>query len=241
MPSYSVKVRQNEIRELESALKVKEDLLVPKKKFGFKSKFTKPAATVSVDVVDQSVKVPEKLEKSTDTAAADDSNFLTIEGINGKSVVYNEEEIMKSDVLIRNLDGTVIQLNGSPSTLRLARLKNCKLICGPVHTSVFVDECVNCILFLCCQQLRTHSSQDLDIYLRVRSRAIIEDCNKIRFAPYSWNHPRSEELHRLAEIDVNLERFDCVDDFNWLAFATASPNWKILPEEERIPFPTEDV
>jgi hypothetical protein len=34
----SIQVRQDEIRDLEKALKEKEDALLPKKKFGFKSK-----------------------------------------------------------------------------------------------------------------------------------------------------------------------------------------------------------
>jgi len=233
LPSYSVKVRQNEIRVLETELKMKEDLLVPKKKFGFKSKIVKP--DLPADIAESEISaVSEK-----PAPEKDDSNFLTIENVEGSRIIYTEEQLSKSDVMVRNLDGAVIHLNGSPSTLRLANLKNCKLICGPVHTSVFVDECSNCVFFLCCQQLRTHSSEDLDIYLRVRSRAIIEDCKKIKFAPYNWNHARSEELHRLAEIDVHLERFDCVDDFNWLAFSTPSPNWTIIPEEERIAFPPE--
>jgi len=36
-------MRQEEIRELEKALKAKEELLIPKKKFGFKSKLQEPA------------------------------------------------------------------------------------------------------------------------------------------------------------------------------------------------------
>jgi hypothetical protein len=77
---------------------------------------------------------------------------------------------------------------------------------GPVHKSVFVEDCKNCVFFLCCKYFRSKESKMLDIYLRVKSRAIIVDSEKIRFAPYTWNHDRSAEWHRLAEFDVTMER-----------------------------------
>jgi len=122
LPSYSVKVRQNEIRVLETELKMKEDLLVPKKKFGFKSKIVKP--DLPADIAESEISaVSEK-----PAPEKDDSNFLTIENVEGSRIIYTEEQLSKSDVMVRNLDGAVIHLNGSPSTLRLANLKNCKLM-----------------------------------------------------------------------------------------------------------------
>lgn len=168
-------------------------------------------------------------------------NFFTIESINGETIHYEEGKLNGNDVLVKDCENAVIRLFGGPSTLRLANLKNCKLLCeylrsiyvyvtfqtkclglpnskifmtvcipifpgGPVRTSVFVDQVEKSVLFLCCHQLRTHSSENVDIYLRVRSRAIIEDCKKIRFGPYNWEHEKSEDLHKKAEISVRLER-----------------------------------
>jgi len=227
LPSYSIKMRQNEIRELEKSLRDKEELLIPKKKFGFKSK---PKVEIE-EVKPQEDLKPQELKSSVD------SNFVTIENLDGEVIEYEHERIAGADVLIRNLTECVIRLEGSPSTLRIKDVKNCKILCGPVYTSVFVDSAVDSLLFICCQQLRTHSSLNTDIYLRVRSRAIIEECKGIRFGPYSWDHPRSKELHEQTQIDFNMERYDAVDDFNWLS-ATQSPNWSLLPEADRISFPS---
>lgn len=81
------------------------------------------------------------------------------------------------------------------------------IIGGPVRTSVFVDKVTHSSLYLCCQQLRTHSSEHVDVYLRVASRAIIEDCSNIRFGPYQWDNEKSEKLHSDAGIDQNLLRY----------------------------------
>ncbi|OXA42713.1 Tubulin-specific chaperone C [Folsomia candida] len=235
LPSYSIKMRQNEIRDLEKSLKNKDDELIPKKRFGFKSKpkegpviENSTGATPKSDSLDASI----KLIKSTV-----DSNFITIENLENTTSVLEDDKVSRTDVLLRNLTNVVIYLHGSPSTLRITNIKNCKILCGPVYTSVFVESSVDSVLFLCCQQLRTHSSKNTDIYLRVRSRAIIEECNGIRFGPYIWDHPLSNKLHQATQIDSDLERFDAVDDFNWLS-ASHSPNWSIVPVEERITFPS---
>jgi hypothetical protein len=45
-------MRQNEIRDLEVALKEAEDAIIPKEKFGFKNKKPPTSAPVNVKVVD---------------------------------------------------------------------------------------------------------------------------------------------------------------------------------------------
>jgi hypothetical protein len=171
-------------------------------------------------------------------AEGTDPNTLIIEDTEGK---YEVKELNDNHVVVRNLVGNTFYLDGSPKSLHISRLTNCKLICGPVLTSVLVEECRNCVLFICCKQFRANSSEYLDVYLRVESKAIISDSSKIRFAPYKWNHEKSAELHRLAEFDSTEERFDLIDDFDWLAFSTPSPNWEIIPDEERKLFPDPEL
>lgn len=64
-----------------------------------------------------------------------------------------------------------------------------RVLCGPVSSSVFIEECCNCIFVVACQQLRVHSSSSSSFYVHVTSRAIIEDCRQVTFAPYKWSYP----------------------------------------------------
>ena len=68
-----------------------------------------------------------------------------------------------------------------------------RVLCGPVSSSVFVEDCKDCVFVVACQQLRVHSTTNSQFYLHVTSRAIIEDCQKVSFAPYSWNYPDLEQ------------------------------------------------
>jgi len=233
LPPYTKKMRQQELAGLTATFKEEEAKLMPKQKFGFKS-MPKVLPEQPVEKGEPSSSSEASFSEIAKKPA--DTNFVTIEDLADTTLSYSDEEVSKTDVLVRNLTNVVLHLHGSPSTLRIQNVKNCKILCGPVATSVFVEECLSSTLFLCCQQLRTHSSADTDIYLRVRARAIIEDCDRIRFGPYNWDHPLSLKLHEATQMDPTLERYDAVDDFNWLA-AGPSPHWTVIPQEERVTFP----
>ncbi|CAI9592299.1 unnamed protein product, partial [Staurois parvus] len=113
-------------------------------------------------------------------------------------------------------------------------LSGCRVLCGPVSTSIFVDNCRDCLFAFPCQQLRTHTTRDSRFYLHVTSRAIIEDCTNLRFSPFTWSYPEILEDYRLSGLDRSRNNWDQVDDFNWLAMGVKSPNWSVIPEEERV-------
>jgi len=159
-----------------------------------------------------------------------------------KTVIINnnstaKEDLNRSHVIVEDLLGVTTYLNNSPASLKLSRLTNCKIICGVVHTSILVEHCRNCVFFLCGHQIRISNSEFLDLYVRVKSRTTLERSTDIRFAPYYWNQYRSPDLTYLAHFDHTIERFDLIEDFNWLAFSTPSPNWSTIPEDERTEFP----
>ncbi|EHB10847.1 Tubulin-specific chaperone C [Heterocephalus glaber] len=143
------------------------------------------------------------------------------------------DELRQRDVLLSELSSCTVRLYGNPNTVRLARARGCKVLCGPVSTSVFLEDCSDCVLAVACQQLRVHTTRDTRIFLQVTSRAIVEDCGGIRFAPYTWSYEDIDKDFEGSGLDRSKNNWSDVDDFNWLARDVASPNWSILPEEER--------
>lgn len=68
-----------------------------------------------------------------------------------------------------------LTINSAQSSLLV-----CVSVTGPAH----ITGVKKSILVINCQQFRMHQCQDVDVYLRVSSRPIIEDCRGIRFAPF---------------------------------------------------------
>ncbi|XP_077482105.1 tubulin-specific chaperone C [Stigmatopora argus] len=222
------------IQKLQTCLTETREQVLPKKKFGFRGRTKASSATVEESAV--SPPADRGTSHVDGTAQVDGDPPVAQCGFSNMRdavLVKTAEEIQKEDVLLCHLSNCKVRLYGSPSTLHLKHIDRCEILCGPVATSVFVDFCERSTLVLACQQLRTHNTQDTRVYLHVTSRAIVEDCHGIGFAPYSWSYPNLEEDLRTAGLDPEKNNWDQVDDFNWLAAGTPSPNWAVIPEADR--------
>lgn len=178
---HDVRKSQERIHILQQSLQELEVKLLPKKKFGFKSRKAQNIETVEVKVVDEtdSSEALQKILVENDFGIKDKTN---------ENIVMRGNSISDKDVALSNLTDCTIQLLGSPGTLHISNVKNCTIMTGPVVRSVFVENCRDCKFILACQQLRVHLSNDCDFYLHVTSRAIIEDTVSVRVAPYNWSY-----------------------------------------------------
>ncbi|XP_074660584.1 tubulin-specific chaperone C-like [Tubulanus polymorphus] len=226
LPSYEVQAAQKAINKLQAAITEKREALIPKKKFVFKGKLKKSAP----------VKVAEtKTEDSVD-GFRDTTNYALFEcsfiDMCGQQLSKSEEEINNKDVALSNLSDCTIKLTGAPSAMHVNKLKDCVVLCGPISGSIFIDNCSNCSFVVACQQLRIHSTTDSKFYIHVTSRAIIEDCSNVEFAPYCFAYDQIDRHYLIAGLDRKRNNWNDIDDFNWLASDTHSPNWSLIEESE---------
>ncbi|CAD6443049.1 9afd7a0d-7f1b-47ac-9709-d2298b6eba43 [Sclerotinia trifoliorum] len=124
------------------------------------------------------------------------------------------------------VDMSVPTANGAPfAGLALKNIKHSLVIAGHVAGPAHITSVEDSIIVVTSRQVRMHECKNVDIYLHCASRPIIEDCSNVRFAPI----PDPQNV-----TDESIEnQWDQVDDFKWLK-AEPSPNWTILPEEERL-------
>ncbi|KAI9708429.1 MAG: hypothetical protein M1820_003889 [Bogoriella megaspora] len=131
---------------------------------------------------------------------------------------------------VNNITRCVVDLSAPTkdkplSSLTLKDIKESLIVCGHVDGPTHITGLKKTIVVVACRQLRIHDCKDCNVYVHCASRPIIERCTGIGFAPlpevYTTNEQRETE-----------NKFDQVDDFNWLQ-AEHSPNWRVLPEAER--------
>uniref|UniRef100_A0A2K5IG59 Tubulin-specific chaperone C n=2 Tax=Colobinae TaxID=9569 RepID=A0A2K5IG59_COLAP len=237
LAAYDLRQGQQAVARLQAALDERRRELQPKKRFAFKTRRKDAASSTKVDAAPG---IPPAVESIRDSplpkkAEGDLGSSWVCGFSNLESQVLEKRasELHQRDVLLTELSNCTVKLYGNPNTLRLTRTHSCKLLCGPVSTSVFLEDCSDCVLAVACQQLRIHSTKDTRIFLQVTSRAIVEDCSGIQFAPYTWSYPEIDKDFESSGLDRSKNNWNDVDDFNWLARDMASPNWSILPEEER--------
>lgn len=225
---------QASLQKLQASLTEMREELLPKKRFAFRSR-TKAADSVATAAAPD----------TSSTATVSSTNLVTqVDGavpleqcgfsnMNGVYLTKKAEDIQRRDVLLSHLTNCKVRLCGAPSTLHLKHIDSCEILCGPVSSSVFVDQCRDSTLAFPCQQLRTHNTTDTQVYLHVTSRAIIEDCQGVSFAPFTWSYPTLEQDFTASGLDRERNNWSQVDDFNWLAAGTPSPNWNTILEADR--------
>lgn len=228
LKQYDLRQAQAALQKLQTSITETREEAMPKKKFAFRSR-TKAADKVSTP--DTPSPDAEPGVTTVDGAAASEQTCFS--NMENDRLTKTAEEIQKRDVLLTHLTNCKVRLFGSPSTLHLKHIDSCEILCGPVSSSVFIDQCKNTTLAFPCQQLRTHNTTDTQVYLHVTSRAIIEDCRGVSVAPFTWSYPTLEEDFKVSGLDQDRNNWSQVDDFNWLAAGTPSPNWTVIPEEDR--------
>ena len=225
LPSSILGRALSDISDLHINFQKKKEVILPKKKFAFKnrkkiSENQKPKPTSEI-----------RSEKNLTDVALTKCHFSDKKG---ETLVKKAEEINKEDVALVNLTGCTVKLFGSPSAMHFNELTSCKVFCGPVSSSIFIRNCTNCTFILACHQLRIHQSTNCQFYIHVTSKAIIEACNKVTFAPYNWEYTGLDSHFELSGLNCSHNAWDDIDDFNWLCTDVHSPNWSIIPEEDRV-------
>lgn len=214
---------QNIINQLVTKSDDTKARLVPKKKFGFKNKSTVPVPTKVETKVDGIVK--EVVHKE----------FLwTVTKKQNEMVHLEASETDDQDLTLKEMENCVIDIKGNPGSLQMTKMKNCLVLCGPVSRSIFADFCENSTFAFTCQQLRLHSSTSCDIYMQVTSRAIIEDCREIHFAPSTYIYGGHEDDLKKSGLDGSVNNWEDIGDFNWLSTDQQSPNWSRINDEQKI-------
>ena len=61
----------------------------------------------------------------------------------------------------------------------------------------------------------------------------ISDCSRVTFSPYNLDYPGVEADYVTSGLDRSRNNWQFVDDFNFLSMEAASPNWRILGDDER--------
>ncbi|KAL5709534.1 hypothetical protein ACHQM5_020214 [Ranunculus cassubicifolius] len=225
LPNYEVRSSLKTISDLREKLEVVNSELLPKKKFAFKSK---SKAKDSVNLVKETKVKDEIVENSV--SIRDSPGFRDREG---EVLVQSFGESEVGEFTLSNLSSCDVRLSGRMRAVFVHKLRNCRVFVGPIMGSFHIEDVEDCVFVLASHQIRIHHAKRTDFYLRVRSRPIIEDSSNVRFAPYAVVYEGIENDLKKCSLDEDTGNWGNVDDFRWLR-AVQSPNWCVLPEEERI-------
>lgn len=224
LPNYDVRRAQEIVKELRLQVLEKRELLMPKKKFAFKCRQRlTPSAKKQGNVEKTQTKTTHTTTTSTNVGFSDRFD---------EELTLSRDECSGKDVNISNINNCTLYMRGVPSAVRLNKVMNSRIFCGPVSRSIFVNDCLDSELHLACQQLRIHTTINTKFHIHVTSKAIIEDCEELGFAPYDFYvYEGLDADYQQSGLSRETNNWKDVDDFNWLKLDEPSPNWYLIKNE----------
>ncbi|CAG8577255.1 14233_t:CDS:2 [Dentiscutata erythropus] len=248
LPPYDQRQSILQVRALIEDLNTKKAELTPKSKFSFKSRKAtgsteKSMTAESNKIINNNLEVITPNNEIVPITTSLNQNFQTVTlnnrqncYISVNSYLTNLEEPGEKvmDFQISNLDHCIVNLVSSNVTIgaiHIKRLKDTIIMASPVRSSILIYDCERCVFLIGCHQFRMHTSRQMTIYLHTTSHPIIEDCNNILFAPYTLSIPSLGNMFEAAKLDPINNKYDKVEDFNWLK-QQASPNWQTISENK---------
>lgn len=220
LPAYNMKKCINDIKDVTKDYEEMHEKVLPKKKFTFGKRPAKPIKA----------KVEDKFEPTSELKVyKDDYGFKNRSSENLK---LSEDQTFSKDIALDKLSKCNVIICGTPSTVRVSSLSECKIF-ACASTSIFVENCKDTVFICASQQLRIHDTFSCNFYIYVTSSAIIENCKQLQFAPLTLNSTLVKKSFEMSNFVESNNNWKVINDFDWLSSYEPSPNWHVIPEEER--------
>ncbi len=242
LPAYDLRQAQEGLKAAEGSVAQARAEAIPKKKFTFANKQQQQqqpaAAATNPPPPAPSTSSPSSSSSLSSAPAPLKQAAIApgLRGLSGETLAIRRGTVNGGDFELSSLTGCRISIADHLGALRVTNLSDCVVKCGPVAGAVFIEGCTNCTFFLATRQIRIHATRRSCFYVLVASTPIIEDCSEVGFGPDRLAYPAKAELLAQAGFDPNMptDKWAKVDDFKWLK-QQQSPNWHIIPEQERQP------
>lgn len=117
------------------------------------------------------------------------------------------------DLCIYNKVGETIEMHESPVSLTLRNLRGCTVRCGPVRTSVYMENCVDCRFSLAAPQMRASGLANCSLYLYAPTGLTIECSSDVAVHPYDFEYEGLASHMRECGLAGRPNKWDLVNDF----------------------------
>ena len=97
---------------------------------------------------------------------------------------------------------------------------------GAGTSTIFIRNCVDCVFYTCCRQLRITECKDCQFYVYSTAEVHIEVCNGLAFAPFNGGYPQHAE--HLQKSNLPLDHNLWYDIFDHDDPGKTRKNWSLI-------------
>ncbi|RHY35055.1 hypothetical protein DYB32_000461 [Aphanomyces invadans] len=225
LPPYDIRATQALTQRLMQAIEAKRTALAPRKKFTFKARAKLKTAG--------GIPLPPPPPPLVPFAPSNPAHDHELEYADQAHAVLHITAADSPDLSLARLSHCIVVIRVPTSAVRGTELSHCTIYTGPIHGSLWLENCSNCTFVVACRQLRVHHTTSSSFYLRVKSHPIIEDCATLGFTSYALQYDGLAAQLDSADLATDTGLWAQVHDFKWLR-QTPSPHWRVLDDRERV-------
>lgn len=226
LPQYVRRTGQEKINQLSQSINEIKNLIKPKKVFKFNAKKQVMKSKLEDNQIIKNNTINDGIK--IDESASEQLFYGLKDKQNDNNLKLEPIDVDGKDIQLCNLDNCMINIFGNASTVHIINCKKTKINIGPVSTSIFIDKCNHCEFKLLCQQLRVHNTFDTIFYLHVTTKGIIEDSSRLKFGIYNFKYDNLEDDIIKSKLNISINNWNQIEDFNWLVKNKQSPNWSLI-------------
>ena len=241
LSAYDVRATSDLAKDLKAKIDGVQREVLPRKAFTFRRRRVMRERNAADGAQAARTKAKSSVQEGGAGAAGENASAqvaveargMKVEAREGGVVVIAQEDATSDDIEITGCKDCVIYVLAKMAVLRLVDLTSCRVFCGPVGGSLYLEGCRNSVVMAAAHQARIHHAHRVDFYLRTRSYPIIEKCSEVRFAPYAFSFEGRDAALEREKLSEENDLWSDVKDFGWLK-STQSPNWTVLPQDQRV-------
>ena len=162
---------------------------------------------------------------SWDRKARPDPKDFMAKGLRGGVFLREPGSIGGQSFVVDDCQDCTILLLDQIAQITVDECVNCRIVCGPVESSMFIRDSKNCVGAVACRQFRTRDLKNCDLALHCHSRPVIEESTGLRLGCWDLDYNGLSAHLSAALMTPFANHWSYVHDF------TPRPgNWTFLPE-----------
>ncbi|KAI9178705.1 Protein Xrp2 [Blastocladiella emersonii ATCC 22665] len=144
-----------------------------------------------------------------------DFAFSRVDGSGGEATrVKRPGSLIGNAFEIEECNSAVLLVMDWTTQVTIDLCKTCVIVIGPCDGSVFIRDCVDCVLFVVARQVRLRDCTNCTVYLHVATPPIIETSRDIEFRCFQGWYPGLEDQFAAANLSVFDNHWFKVYDFS---------------------------
>lgn len=137
-------------------------------------------------------------------------NLTSFENLENQCIMRTPGTLNHCPFSVKGLNNCDIFVLDRTSIFYFRNCNNSTLHTGPISAAIYVENCRNCTISICCHRLRVFNCQNIRLYVSSVVAPNVDRSEGIVFAPYNFTYPGLEQQLRQSRMEKNANNWSAI-------------------------------